>query len=228
MKTRLAAAAVLSLVLLPSAAGTEEGLVEEHKNVVGLDPGTGWNVLSIFSGKVNYYGVGEEDGQKFIRSRYDPDLKTVILYRRLGKPCPCYKISWRWRVHSFPDGADELSSSKSDSPAAVYVYFRKPLRQYVIKYIWSVAYPKGFSYRSSKSNFFNRMHVKVVEGPPTEKDVWKRVTVDAEADFRKYFLDDDEQNDPIPEVWGVGILTDGDATKKIVETDYADFSLSEK
>jgi len=213
----------LACSIFSSFLFSEELKPAAANNAIELEPGPNWDILHLFSGKVNYYWFDTENGEKLIKSKYRPDLKTVILFQKLSEPCECTRAAWKWRVHSFPMGADEWHGPKKDSPGAVYVYFRTTFRQYVIKYIWSVAHPAGTSFPSDKSNFFNKMYYKVLEGPPPEKDAWKIEDVDLVADFRKFFLDDGKGE--VPPVSGLGILTDGDATETIVETDYAGFKL---
>jgi len=223
LKANILIIAFAACSISSSNINSEEIKTEAAKNVIELEPGPGWDILHMFSGKVNYYWFDTENGEKLIKSRYRPDLKTVILFQKLEEPCECSRASWKWRVHSFPIGADEWHGPLKDSPGAVYVYFRTTFRQYVIKYVWSVAHPAGTSFPSDRSNFFNKMYYKVLEGPPPEKDAWKMEDVDLTADFRKFFLDG--ENGEVPPVSGLGILTDGDATEMIVETDYAGFRL---
>ena len=109
-----------------------------------------------------------------------------------------------------------------DNAAAVYVYFDTTFRQYVLKYVWSVKYDPGYNFRSADSSIFRKLQVVVREGPPPWLDAWVTETVDPVDDFKKYFGDDD-----VPPIAGLGILSDGDGTKSMVEADYADFELAD-
>jgi hypothetical protein len=187
---------------------------------VELPAGPEWKVLSLFSGRINYYYFAEEDGKKIIRAKYFPPIKSTVLYTKLKRHMQASKAGWRWRAVRFPEGADETVNSKNDSVAGVYVYFKRPVRQFVLKYIWSSKLRKGWDHESGKSTYFNRMHAIVLEGPPPATGEWKTETVDLETDFRRFFQWKERD---VPPVYGIGILTDGDDTKTASEADYADF-----
>jgi len=192
---------------------------------VSLSPGPEWKILSIFSGKKSYYTIIEEDGEKLIRAKYNPDLDTVIFYRKLYQSKPYTILKWKWRVHKFPINADELVPGRMDSAAAVYVYFQSGLRKYVIKYIWSTAYSRGKNWLTGDSNYFNKLQVSVKEGPPPVTGEWISEEANISDDFRRFFLKGKDEE--IPPVVGVGVLTDGDGTMSFVEADYADFLLGQ-
>jgi len=192
---------------------------------VSLSPGPEWKILSIFSGKKSYYSIVEEEGEKIISARYDPKLDTVIFYRKLYQSKSYSVLKWKWRVHKFPINADELVPGRMDSAAAVYVYFQSGLRKYVIKYIWSTAYPRGKNWLTGDSNYFNKLQVSVKEGPPPVVDEWISEEANISEDFRRFFLKG--KDDEIPPVVGVGVLTDGDGTMSFVEADYAEFLLGQ-
>ncbi|MBI5527376.1 MAG: DUF3047 domain-containing protein [Deltaproteobacteria bacterium] len=208
-------------VLVRSTAGAEE-----EKKVVKLSPGPEWKIASMFSGKTNYYKVIEDGGKPVIRASYDPKLDTVIMYRKLKKPRVYSSMGWVWRVHKFPRDADETVEGRRDSAGAVYVYFKGTFREYVIKYVWSVALKKGAHFETADSNILKKMHLVVIEGPPPETGKWRTETVDLQADFRRYFLGGKADGE-VPPVVGIGLLTDGDGTKSVVEADYAGFELRE-
>lgn len=216
----LAAAAVLLLLAGPLSA--DEG----KKKVVNLTPGAEWKILSTFSGKVSYYRFVEEDGAKAIHASYDPKLDTVIMYRKLHQPRSYASLKWKWRVGKFPVNANEKIEGRMDSAAAVYVYFKETLREYAIKYVWSVSLEKGTHFQTADSNLLKRMHLVVQEGPPPETGKWRTEEADLQADFRKYFRDG-KADAEVPPVVGIGLLSDGDGTQSFVEADYAGFQLTE-
>lgn len=221
MRKGLCVSAIAVAVLIAGAAAAQEG-----KRTVTLTPGPEWKILSTFSGKVDYYKVVEEGGEKIIRASYDPKLDTVIMFRKLRKPRSYATMKWKWRVHKFPVGANETIEGKMDSAGAVYVYFKETLREYAIKYVWSAGLEKGTSFQTKDSNILKKMRLVVLEGTPPETGKWRAEEVDLQADFRKYFLDGKADGE-VPEVVGVGLLTDGDGTQTFVEADYAGFELRE-
>ena len=204
-------------VAVTSAAFKTEATAAE---VTKLTPGSAWQVLSRYSGKVNYYTLAEEHGVKMWHAKYHPDMDTVILYAKLPKAGLYSSLRWRWRVQKFPINADETVDGRTDSAGAVYVYFDTTFRQYIIKYVWSVKHEQGFAFRSADSSIIRKMQVVVREGPPPWTDSWVTETVNPVEDFKKYFGGDD-----VPPLVGIGLLTDGDGTQSEVEADYADFEL---
>ena len=68
------------------------------------------------------------------------------------------------------------------------------------------------------------MQVVVQQGVPPVTGEWRSECVDPLADFRRYFHAG--PNESVPHLVGIGVLSDGDGTKTVVESDYADFSVS--
>lgn len=215
--------AFIALLLLPQVNALAAG--EKVKHPVGLSPGPEWKVLSMFSGTDSYYSIVEENGEKLIRARYKPPQKTVILYRQVDSPPGCSTMSWKWRVFKppFKDGL-KPGRIELDNPAAVYVYFQNGLRKYVIKYVVSVQNPQGANFLSNDSTLLRKLHFVVLRGLPLKIGEWVKEEVNFAADFRKYFLDGKPDGE-VPPVTGIGILSDGDDTGSVVETDYAGFEL---
>jgi hypothetical protein len=214
-----ALAVVAALFLLPtilSGAATS--------NQVIIAPGPQWKILSMFSGKNNYYSVMAEAGTDFIRAEYEPGQDTAILYRQLDHPGLYAKLQWKWRVLKFPVGANESIEGRRDSAAAVYVYFQTTFKKYVIKYVWSLVLPEGYNYRDADSNYLQKLHIVVLRGPPPKTDLWLDAQANPVEDFKRYYGDCVDPND-IPPIAGIGILTDGDGTGSYVVADYAGFRL---
>jgi hypothetical protein len=208
-------------VLFAAAAGAQE-----EKRVVNLSPGPEWKIASTFSGKTNYYAVVEDGKEKVLHAAYDPKLDTAILYRKLKVPRPYRAMKWKWRVAKFPVGANETIEGKMDSAASVYVYFEGTFKKYLIKYVWSAALEKGKHFETADSGVLKRMHLVVKEGPPPKTGEWRVEEVDLHADFRNFFFGG-RADEEVPPVVGIGVLSDGDGTRSVVEADYAGFQLRE-
>lgn len=182
---------------------------------------TEWGRLPQYSGPDIYYRILNEDGITFLRAEYKPKYKTTIFFRRLPKVSSRYKrLEFKWRVHKFPEGADETVEGRMDSAASVYLFFKDGLKKYVIKYIFSTAHKKGFNFRAADSNFINKLHIVVIEDRRDEVGKWLKEEIDFYTDFKKYFNRED-----VPHLLGIGVLSDGDGTKQDVVADYADFVL---
>src|SRR5262249_1559333 len=104
-----------------------------------------FEVIERDSGPVTYYKFVKEEGTKILRAQYRPPLESVTL----GMPIPeelrhrVRMLSWRWRVLTFPAGANECNAGKSDSAAGVFVTFKRGLKYYIIKYAWTTEGPVG-------------------------------------------------------------------------------------
>jgi hypothetical protein len=173
---------------------------------------------------VNYYSVGREGGVSFVRSRYRPPLKTVVL----GWQTPdasrsrARKLKWSWRARTLPVGGNECAPGKGDSAAVVYATWKRGLRYYTLKYVWTAIGKKGAVCDSKRNPFVAQDTVVLRAGPPL--DSWQTEEIDLRADFRKHFEDGDPSAD-VPDFVGVGIMTDGDQTRSESSADFGTFTL---
>jgi hypothetical protein len=188
-----------------------------------ITPST-WRVVQRDSGPVNYYSVMREADVPFIRAEYRPPLKTVVL----GWQTPeadrqaIRKLRWTWRARSLPVGGDECQSGKGDSAAVVYVSWRRALRYYTLKYVWSSVGKKGSVCDQKRNPFVAQDTIIVASGGPL--DTWRTHEIDLKAEFRKHFEGGDANAD-VPDFIGVGIMSDGDQTKSVSSADYGVFTV---
>ncbi|KMQ51199.1 hypothetical protein CHISP_1905 [Chitinispirillum alkaliphilum] len=129
-------------------------------------------------------------------------------------------LSWRWRVHSLPEGGYEKKRDRADSGAGVYVVFKGRFRlNRIIKYVWSTELPEG---TLTHSPFNRRTKIIVLRSGEGMKGEWVREKVNVYEDYKRFF-----DNDP-PMVEGIAIMSDGDNTDSFVEADYDKFVASKK
>jgi hypothetical protein len=183
-----------------------------------------WRVVARESGPVNYYSVMSEGPTRFVRARYVPPLKTAVLGwqtpdrdRRRAKG-----LRWTWRARTLPRDADECRPGKGDSAAVVYVTWKRGLRYYTLKYVWSTTGAKGKVCGKKRNPFVAQDTVVLEAGPPL--DVWRTVEIDLASEFRKHFGDGDPAAD-VPDFVGIGIMSDGDQTQSESSADYGPFSV---
>lgn len=183
-----------------------------------------FRVVESESGPVNYYSVLKEGELRFIRSQYRPPLKTVVL----GWQTPdsarsrAKMLKWTWRARTLPAGGNECVSGKGDSAAVVYATWKRALRYYTLKYVWTTLSPKGSVCDSKRNPFVAQDTVVLRSGEPV--GVWQTEEIDLRAAFRKHFEDGDASAS-VPAFVGVGIMTDGDQTKSESSTDFGTFTL---
>jgi DUF3047 family protein len=183
-----------------------------------------WRLVERQSGPDNYYSVINDAGQRFVRSRYVPPMKTALL----GWETPdeqrhgLRKLRWSWRARALPTAADECTPGKGDSAAVVYVTWKRGLRYYVLKYVWTAASVKGRTCVRKRNLFVAQDTIIQESGPPLNS--WRDVEIDLDSEFRKHFADGDANAD-VPDFVGIGIMSDGDQTKSESSADFANFSL---
>ncbi|HEX6271769.1 MAG TPA: DUF3047 domain-containing protein [Polyangiaceae bacterium] len=184
-----------------------------------------WRVVESRSGPVSYYSIVREEGVSFVRSQYRPPLETVVMgwqtpdaNRRSAK-----QLTWSWRARTLPTGGNECVSGKGDSAAVVYATWKRGLRYYTLKYVWTTLAKKGAVCDAKRNPFVAQDTIVLRSGAPVS--VWQTETVDLRAEFRKHFEDGDARAD-VPDFVGVGIMTDGDQTKSKSSADFGVFTLS--
>lgn len=186
-------------------------------------PVENFRVVERESGPTNYYRLFKDD-PPFIRAEYHPPFETTVLGVQVPEAdrASASGLRWRWRAVTLPQGGNECQAGKGDSAAVIYVSWRRGLRWYALKYVWSAVGTKG-AVCDKKSNPFAAQNTVVLEsGAPL--NVWKTEHIDLKAEFRKHF----ENGDPsaaVPGFMGVAIMSDGDQTHSDSSADYADFVL---
>jgi len=175
------------------------------------------------SGPVSYYRVVEEDGITMIRAEYRPPLETVTLGMEMPERVrkAAKLLRWRWRVRAFPEGADECKGGKSDSAAAVFVTFKRGLKYYILKYAWSLGAPKGTVCNQRRNIFLVRDTIIHESDGPV--NTWITEQIDPKAEFVRHF---GGSRGEVPDLVGIGLMTDGDQTHSRSEADYADFNVT--
>ncbi len=183
-----------------------------------------WRVIDRESGDVNYYKVVEAPDGAYIHAAYSPPWDTTVL----GYEVPddalehAHKLRWQWRAIALPHDGNECLGGHGDSAATVYVSWKRGLKWYTLKYVWSATAPKG-SICDRKRNMFVAQDIVVTEsGGPL--GVWKMEEIDLAAGYRKHFADGDP-GASVPDFKGVAIMTDGDQTASVSAADFAAFTL---
>lgn len=178
--------------------------------------------VSRVSGPVNYYQV-LPGPPAHIRSRYEPGLKTAVVgYDVKEWQARSTQLRWRWRALELPRGGDECKSGKGDSAAVVYVSWKRGLRYYTVKYVWSAVGQRGAVCDKKRNPFLAQDTVIVESGAPLSE--WRTVELDLRAEFQKHFEGGDASAD-VPDLFGIGLMSDGDQTASVSSADFADFIL---
>jgi hypothetical protein len=183
-----------------------------------------WRIVDSQSGPVNYYKLLQEGDRSFVRGLYRPPHKKAVL----GVEVPersrnrLRRLEWSWRAIKFPEKGDECVKERGDSPVVLYVTWRRFLKWYSLKYVWSTTRKPGTICDRRRNAFVAQDTVVLQSGGPP--GVWKRESIDLARAFRTHFADGDQEAD-VPPLMGLGVMTDGDQTKTESTGDFSDFVL---
>lgn len=178
------------------------------------------------SGEVNYYSRAKT-GEPHIRGSYRPPWESAVLgyevpekqRRSIGA------IEWSWRAIKLPRDANECVEGKGDSAASVYVTWKRGLKWYSIKYVWTTNGVQGTTCRKKRGPFSSQDTVVVERGGPLNE--WRVHRIVPDVEFRKHFADGDP-NAEVPALVGLGLMTDGDQTRSESVGDYSRFVITPK
>jgi hypothetical protein len=174
------------------------------------------------SGKGHDYRFASEDGHPYLAVDYHPGQDPTTLGYRLPDNLRKAetRVSWKWRVRVFPKNGDECFGERGDSAAALILTFHSGLKWTLLKYIWSEVEPAG-TVCDKRSNLFLVRQTTVLE-KGGQLGAWKAESVDPKAEYVKHF---GGKREDVPDLVGVGVLTDGDNTQSVSAGDYSDFVL---
>jgi hypothetical protein len=213
--------ALLAFLAAAEADGGASAPPATSQHRVTISPRT-FKVLEQDSGPVNYYTVVTEGDTVMIHSAYKPGLATVVFAGVVPEEArkQVTRVSWRWRVHSLPKDSNDCGPGFTDSGAAVFLTFKAGSKYMILKYVWSTTGKAGSFCQSKRGWFLDRDTILLHVGGPL--DTWETQTVDARADFIKHF---GVKPEDVPDFVGIAIMTDGDQSNSVVESDYADFTI---
>lgn len=125
-------------------------------------------------------------------------------------------LSWDWRIHDLPSGANEDSKKKNDVAASIYVVFdlgyimfRKVPKS--IRYTWSSTLPVG----KTLSKFNGNQKIIVVGSGEQNIGNWQTFERNIVEDYKRLFGDS-----PPSKPLAILLLSDGNDTNDRVSADY--------
>lgn len=176
------------------------------------------------SGPEVYYQVVESQEGPVLRGSYHPGMQSVTMGIRvpedLGRRVRL--VRWHWRARAFPDHGDECRDGRGDSAASVSLAFKRGLKWYVLKYVWSSVSPLGAVCDRKRTPLLARDAIVLESGgaPGTTR----REVVDVRGAFIDHFAGGD-QHAEVPDLVGIGVMTDGDQTRSESGADWTGFEL---
>ena len=157
---------------------------------------------------MNYYRVVDDPVLPHIHAAYLPGYETAVMGFEIprGRERAFHHLSWTWRADVLPRGGDECARGAEDSAAVVYVTWKRGLRWYTLKYVWSAVGTKGNVCDRKRNLFVAQDTILLESGGPV--GTWKTETIDLDAEFRAHFGEGE-----VPDLHGLGLMTDGDQTR---------------
>jgi hypothetical protein len=210
---------------------TSEGylILEDFKADISGDLPKNWFNRNGDRNPINYegqlrseyqYRVLKEDGIAFLRYE-GSEAKHLLLPLGANNEIDLRErpiLSWKWRVHDLPKGANEDTGNLNDTAASVYVVWGFNLLRVprVVRYTWSSTLPVGYE---TSANMGMQKIIVLASG---DKNIGKWMTFERDivADFRKHFRGSVPRR-PV----AILILSDADDTKSFAKADYAMFML---
>jgi len=179
------------------------------------------------SGRDDYYRVLADSEGVFLRAEYHPPFSTMVRGFQIPSAArhAYAKLRWRWRALTLPVGGNECVKGYGDSAAAVFATWKRGLKWYVLKYVWSTDAPKGTECRPHNGIFRSQRAIILESGRPV--GVWAQEEVSLDDEFRRHFAGGNPAAE-IPDLIGIGVMTDGDQTNSLSSADYAAIELIPK
>jgi hypothetical protein len=184
-----------------------------------------WQLVERQSGPTNYYSVVSEAGRSFLHSNYQPGMKTAVMGWKAPETyrASATRLRWSWRARVFPKGGDECDGSRADSVAVVYLTWKRALRYYTLKYVWSSVTPKGRVCDIKRNPFLAQETVVLETGGAV--GVWLSEELDLVKEFRARF-EGGSVDAEVPAFLGIGLMSDGDQTLSPSSADFGVFTVS--
>ena len=169
------------------------------------------------------YAVKMENGDKFLRfdGKRGKHLSFPLLNNEEIDIYSTPILSWKFRIHEIPVGANEDEGDKNDAAASVYVAFDlgRVLFKKVpktIRYTWSSTLPVG----TELSKFYGNQKIIVIGTGNQNLGEWQTFERNIVEDYKRLFGDD-----PPSKPLAILILSDGNNTESNVKADYDDLML---
>lgn len=201
--------------LIAALSGHDYVVLEdfETSELGGLPRGWTWKKQD--DEKDKPYEIREENGNRFLAA--EDEGQSVILGKDIKWDLEKYPyISFKWRVHEIPAGADERFTKTVDSAAGIYIIYNKKLGLIPesVKYVWSATLPVGSAMRRSGTG---RPWMIVADSGGQNLGEWRTYIFNAYEAYQKTF-----GGKPPDVPIAIGILSDANSMKSKAYADYDD------
>ncbi len=216
---------LVSIALMLGAPGRDQAVVDRpDSHAVVLDVHAFRPVEGPTSGPEVYYDVVQGPDGPLLRGNYRPGMQTVTMGIHVADHLMrrARRLRWSWRARAFPDHGDECRDGRGDSVASVSVAFKRGLKWYVLKYVWSTVSPLGAVCDRKRTLLLARDTI-ILESGGAPGTAWREL-----VDVRRAFIDHFAGGDPhadVPDLVGIGVMTDGDQTRSESGADWTGFEV---
>ena len=193
-------------------------------SVVALDVHEFRPVEGPSSGPEVYYRVVDGQDGSELRGMYQPGMQSVTMGIDIPEQLRgrALLVRWEWRARVVPERGDECIPGRGDSAASVSLAFKRGMKWYILKYVWSGASPLGEVCDRKRSLLVARDTIVLERGDARE--TWVREVVDVRRAFIDHFAGGDLGAD-VPDLVGIGVMSDGDQTWSPSGADWTGFEL---
>jgi hypothetical protein len=163
------------------------------------------------------YAIEKEGKNSVLKARAESSASGLGV-KFEGLPARGVMMSWRWKIDHIPPGGSDDVKKTFDHTARMFVAFKTrigPPR--TINYVWANKVPAGKTFNHPSSG---RSRFIVLQSGNEDAGKWAAEKRDVAADWKQLFGDDD-----VPEIVGLGFMTDSDGTGSTVTGWYDDIRL---
>jgi hypothetical protein len=165
------------------------------------------------------YAIDQETGNRFLKAQSNQSASGLGV--KLKNPLsPDSTVSWKWKIDRIPENGSEMDIDTFDHTARVFVAFKTflgPPR--TINYVWANAEKVGSTFHHPKSG---RSRWIVLQTGNKKAGQWMSESRNLAADWKRLFGDED-----VPEIVGIGVMTDSDGTRTEVTGSYDDIQITQ-
>ncbi|MBI3879088.1 MAG: DUF3047 domain-containing protein [Verrucomicrobia bacterium] len=170
-----------------------------------------------FTGRTQYTVVGE--GTNAWLAAHAVKSASGLAREVRFKPAAKFRLTWRWKIDRCPPGGSEDVKATFDHTARIFIAFEARLGPpRTVNYVWANQLAVGATFNHPSSG---RARFIVLQSGDAKAGPWQSESRDVAADWKKLFGDLE-----MPDLVGIGLMTDADGTAADVTGGYADFRLT--
>lgn len=161
--------------------------------------------------------IKSSDGTTVLQIKCDKSTGGVIVAPKVNlNKTPIMR--WRWRLLSYPNGADGRNPKKDDQPVGIYLGMEDGfLKKKSIAYRWEDLTPKGFEGTVTYARILT-VHYITMRDNKTKAGEWVTETRNVAEDFKRVY-------GKVPKKFALSVIGNSQYTKShtVAELDFIEF-----